>query len=295
MKVLLDTDIGNDVDDAVCLAYLLAQPDCDLLVVSTVTGRPSVRAALAAAVCRSVGHDVPIHAGARSPLVVEQRQGDVPQAAGIDPTAAGSGFPEGEAFAAVRSLIRKHPHEVVLVAIGPLTNVALLCAIDPDTAAMLRGLVIMGGDFSVDAPVDYNTDCDPHAAAIVTRAPIPWIRWVGEDITSQVAMEPPAVRERFTSPYLRPVLPLAEIMFREHPLLTFHDPLAAATLFDDAVCEFRRGHVTISVEPGTEGRITFRPDSAGSHEIAVSVDAERYFRHFFAVTARTGSAGMGHR
>ena len=40
IKVLLDTDIGSDIDDAVCLAYLLAQPACELLGITTVSGQP---------------------------------------------------------------------------------------------------------------------------------------------------------------------------------------------------------------------------------------------------------------
>ena len=59
--VLLDTDIGNDIDDAVCLAYLLAQPRCELLGITTVTARPDLRARLASAfvdtrggTCRSI-------------------------------------------------------------------------------------------------------------------------------------------------------------------------------------------------------------------------------------------------
>ena len=46
-KIILDTDIGSDVDDAICLAYLLAQPKCDLLGITTVTGESDKRAMLA--------------------------------------------------------------------------------------------------------------------------------------------------------------------------------------------------------------------------------------------------------
>src|SRR4051795_10874188 len=64
VKILLDTDIGSDIDDAVCLAYLLAEPRCELLGVTTVSGRPRERAALVDAVCRAAGRsDVPIVAG----------------------------------------------------------------------------------------------------------------------------------------------------------------------------------------------------------------------------------------
>ncbi len=59
-KILLDTDIGTDVDDAVCLAYLLSHPECELLGITTVTGEAAKRAALASVLCREAHKDVPI-------------------------------------------------------------------------------------------------------------------------------------------------------------------------------------------------------------------------------------------
>ncbi len=55
LPVLLDTDIGSDIDDAVALAYLLRQPRCELLGITTVSGEPDKRAMLADAVCRAGG------------------------------------------------------------------------------------------------------------------------------------------------------------------------------------------------------------------------------------------------
>ena len=60
MTLLLDTDIGSDIDDAICLAHLLAKPECDLLGITTVSGEPEKRAMLASAICRNAGRDVPI-------------------------------------------------------------------------------------------------------------------------------------------------------------------------------------------------------------------------------------------
>ncbi len=55
VKVLLDTDIGSDIDDAVCLAYLLAQAECRLLGITTVSGEAGKRAMLASALCKVAG------------------------------------------------------------------------------------------------------------------------------------------------------------------------------------------------------------------------------------------------
>ena len=59
-KVILDTDIGSDIDDAICLAYLLSQPECDLLGITTVSGEVRERAKLASALCKTAGREVSI-------------------------------------------------------------------------------------------------------------------------------------------------------------------------------------------------------------------------------------------
>src|SRR5512143_1335637 len=81
MKLLLDTDIGSDIDDAVCLAYLLANDRCELLGITTVTGEPQKRACLASALCAVAGKHVPICSGSPLPLLIPQRQTEAPQAA----------------------------------------------------------------------------------------------------------------------------------------------------------------------------------------------------------------------
>src|SRR5215475_7194644 len=75
LKVLLDTDIGSDIDDAVALAYLLAQPRCELLGITTVTGEAAKRAELASVLCRAAGKPrIPVYPGAEEPLLVPARQ-----------------------------------------------------------------------------------------------------------------------------------------------------------------------------------------------------------------------------
>jgi purine nucleosidase len=67
-KILLDTDIGTDVDDAVALAYLLCHPKCELLGITTVTGEPEKRASLASLLCLAAGKEISIYPGADIPM-----------------------------------------------------------------------------------------------------------------------------------------------------------------------------------------------------------------------------------
>lgn len=296
IKVLLDTDIGSDIDDAVCLAYLLAQPRCDLLGVTTVTGGAVERAMMASAMCRVAGQEVPIFPGAEIPLLVPQRQIRPPQAAALTRWDHETTFPKGEAVEFLRRTIRAHPGEVVLLTIGPLTNIGLLFGADPEIPSLLKGLVMMCGVFTNRlagvGPVEWNAICDPHATAVAYRGAARVHRSIGLDVTCRVRMDAKAVRERFRGDpsagsgqaLLRPVLDFAEVWFRERDVITFHDPLAAVTIFDDAVCGFRRGMVEVELASERVRGMTFwKPGDEGPHEAALEVDPERFFERYFEV------------
>jgi purine nucleosidase len=290
VKLLLDTDIGSDIDDAVCLAYLLSQPDCELLGITTVTGETTRRTMVASALCRAAGKQIPILPGAEEPLLIPQRQPHVPQAAALErwPHDDEASFPRGEAIEFLRQTICQHPGEVTLLAIGPLTNLGLLFRTDPAIPSLLKALVIMGGAFSGAPDLrrhEWNILLDPHAAAIVYRSAAPVHRSVGLDVTLRVTMPAAEVRQRFQAPLLRPVLDFAEVWFRQRQELAFHDPLAAATIFDDRLCTFADGTVEIDLADGEDqGRTIWTPGTASSpHQIAQDVDPERFFRHFFGV------------
>ncbi len=288
VKILLDTDIGSDIDDAVCLAYLLAQPECRLLGITTVSGEAGKRAMLASALCKAAGKDVPIFPGAEAPLLVAPRQTEAPQAAALPRWEHDSEFPVGETIEFMRGTIRDNPGEVVLLSIGPLTNLALLFRTDPETASLLKGLVMMCGLFANRlagvGPVEWNARCDPHAAAIVYEAAPAIHRSVGLDVTCQVTMGAEQVRQRLAAELLRPVLDFAEVWFRQRETITFHDPLAATTLFDDEICTFERGTIDVELtSPRLAGTTFWKPDASGRHEVALEVDSERFFEHYFSV------------
>ncbi len=292
-KLLLDTDIGSDIDDAVCLAYLLAQPECELLGITTVTGEADKRAMLASALCKVAGKDVPILPGAETPLLIPQKQLLAPQAAALTNWAHDRHFPRGQAVEFMRRTIRAHPGEVILLTIGPLTNVALLFAVDAEIPSLLKGLVMMCGVFTNRlagvGPVEWNARGDPHATAIVYRAAVRSHRSIGLDVTCQVTMNAQEVRKRFTGKLLRPVLDFAEVWFRQRETITFHDPLAATTIFDETICTFQKG--TVEVELASErlrGLTYWTPDGADAkHEIALEVDRRRFFEHYFSIVEAT--------
>lgn len=286
-KILLDTDIGSDIDDAVCLAYLLANPACELLGITTVTGEVVKRAQMASALCKLAGKDVEIFPGSELPLLIPQYQPLAPQAEALKDWPHQERFPEGQAISYLRNTIRANPGEVTLLTIGPLTNIGLLFRVDPEIPRLLKRLVLMCGVFTNRlagvGPLEWNAMGDPHASAIVYQSPVPIHRSVGLDVTCQVKMPADEVRQRFQKGLLRPVLNFAEVWFRHNQILTFHDPLAAVAIFDEQICRFDRGSVEVElVSARTKGMTHWTPDINGLHEVAMAVNPDRFFNHIFS-------------
>jgi purine nucleosidase len=282
--VLLDTDIGSNVDDAVALAYLLRQPRCELLGVTTVSGEAEARARIASAICHAAGRpDVPVYPGAEQPLVVSQRQPFAPQAAYLEGLPHATAFSEGEAVDFLLRTIRAHPGEVTLLAIGPLTNAALLFEADPALPGLLKRLVFMAGAYAshghrgLDA--DWNIHCDPQAAAAVFSARVPVHRSLPLDVTLKLRLSAEDAQSRFDSGVLAAIRQLdAEALAQSKPVY-FHDPLTAASIFDAQLCRFRRGRVEVALE----GRTSWTPDVDGPHEVAFEVDVDRFFREHLSL------------
>lgn len=290
MKLLLDTDIGGDIDDAVALGYLLKQPRCDLLGVTTVGGQAERRAALASAVCHAAGcADIPVHVGASQPLLTPERQPDAYQAAVLDGPWPHQTFePRNTAVEFLRETIYAHPGEITLLTIGPLTNIGLLFALDPAIPALLRGLMVMGGAF--DAQVndeEWNIICDPYAAAIVMGAGIE-LTSLGFNVTKHCRLDAEACRRGFAQaggPFDF-VAAMAEIYYaHEEPQIIFHDPLAAALVFEPSLCATQPRRIAVNlIDSARLGRT--RPDTTPGpmpHHVAYDVDAVRFFDRFFDV------------
>ena len=287
-KVLLDTDIGSDIDDAVALAWLLANPRCELVGITTVSGQPLERAKLASVLCKIAGVDVPILPGAANPLRVEARQPVAQQTPSLDRWPHDETFMQEDAIDFMADTIARNPGEITLLAVGPLTNVARLFEHNPEVPMQLKQVVLMCGRFGTEQigprPADWNVFCDPHAAGLVLRTRTTRMRALGLDVTTQVRMDADEVRSRFDAPLLQPVLDMAEEWFSRRPLITFHDPLAAVTIFDDMLCQFERGTASVLTDAGAEqGTTDWEPSDDGPLEIGVAVDPDRFFRRYFEV------------
>jgi purine nucleosidase len=136
-QVILDTDIGDDIDDAFALALILRSPELHLLGIQTAFGDTELRARLVDRYLAAVGrNDIPVLAG------VPGKQTHFTQAAYARHS------PErkhADAVPFLLSQIRQHPGQITLIAIGPLFNIQAAIAQDPATFRQLKRVVLMGG------------------------------------------------------------------------------------------------------------------------------------------------------
>ncbi|RAP73446.1 nucleoside hydrolase [Paenibacillus montanisoli] len=292
-KVWLDTDIGGDIDDALCLAYLLNQPHCELIGISTVGGEAGKRAMVADAICKAAGQNIPVYAGADNPLMPTDIYPTPDGAAKLPNWPHDTGFRPNQAVDAMRAAIRRHPHEISLLAVGHLTNVALLFRLDPEIPRLLKELYIMSGVFSEeleagpDMPMaNWNAWMDAHACAIVYGTQVPVHRTFGLNVTTRLVLGRHDNPGLFAAKVMQAVEDFGSPWLERH-VMTFHDPLAAACLFEPELCEYERGSIGVDyTRDETLGKMTFRASGAGTLEIAAAVDRERFFEHYFAMTGR---------
>lgn len=282
-KILLDTDIGGDIDDAVCLAYLLKEPQCNLLGITTVSGEPEKRAAVANAICRTVDKDIPIVAGLDSTL----------QPVPVYPTPDGASalnnwkhdtYQPSDAPAFMHQMIKNHPHEIELIGIGNMTNIATLFRDYPDTPGLLKSLYVMNGYFA-DEPLpepwyNWNAWADPLASKLVFDSKVNVHKVIALEVTEMLTIQAERATELFhtNSNLNKAVLDFGNAWLESSNQLTLHDPLVAVSIFHPEICQFERGFVTVETnDEQSMGATTFTLNRNGHVEIARTVDKEAFY------------------
>ncbi len=174
IPVLLDTDIGTDIDDVYALAQILHSPELKLLGVTTVSGDAVARARLAAKLLATAGRtDVPVYAGTGTPP--QNNQGHCVWAAGFTAPA----LHESGGVEFLRRQINARPGEITLIAVGEMTNVAALLAAEPGIGKKIKAIALMGGAItrgyatgSKPEP-EWNIKSNAAAAQVVFHSGIP--------------------------------------------------------------------------------------------------------------------------
>lgn len=285
-RVIFDTDIGGDPDDALALIYLLREPRCELLGVTTVSGDPSLKAEIASALCWSLGRkDVPVFAG--GPTAPRQST----HCAWRDELAKWPHCGQPSDVSAIdfmRRVIHAHPGEVTLLSTAPFTNVAALFASAPEAPSLLKQLVVMGGHFGGEC--EYNAFSDIAATKAVFEGgglpPPPELVAFGADATTSLSMSPDEGRRFMAqSPDFAFVRGWhAERWYERIRRLYFHDPIAAVSLFHPEIADY--GMSAVCVDENDKAR-TSRVAASGQlpwlWHIAGAVDYGMFLERYCAV------------
>jgi len=293
IPVLIDTDVGTDVDDAIALALAVASSEIDLRAVTVVSGDVALRGRIAKKLLELAGRAaVPVGAGIRQPVLRRRNflwlghegQGIV----AADDRLSLS--PTHGVDLLIDTVLRERPH---VVAIGPLSNLAVAIMKVPEVVEAIAHLTLMGGVFGSNPdpnlpPVEYNLTSDAEAATVVLNAGIP-TTVVPLDVTWRTFFTKGDLdRLRAArSPLVQTVCDAMEIWWPVHrqffaatrtyraDIVSFlHDPLALTAVFDRSCLRFERRRLRATLMD-EQLRFVDDPD-APPLEIAVDVDAPRF-------------------
>jgi inosine-uridine nucleoside N-ribohydrolase len=283
-KIIIDTDIGDDVDDALALAFACRSPEIELLAVTVVWHNIPDRVRLARKVMRAFGRpDVPIGAGLGHALAGSENKGHALNQSVVltDEERAADVSDAPDAQRLLVETIEKHPGKITLVPIGPQSDVGRLLRESPGTARRLKRIVLMGGAYFSRDRAEYNIKSDPDAAQMVFESGIPVLA-VGLDVTlkCQTTRDHMGRIDRADKPTARLLSRLiAPWSQRTGRCPVLHDPLAVAMCFQADLCRVSRqlvrvesGGRTVCSQPAT--------DHPANADVCVEVDTPRFIGMF---------------
>lgn len=292
-RIILDTDIGTDPDDCLALALVLASRELELVALTTVYGDVAVRARIALKLLRLRGAPgaLPVAMGADRPLGRQPVYWAGHEGQGL--LEPGDETPQPSKQHAVDLIVdtvMARPGEITLVAIGPLTNVALAFLREPRVAGSLAGLVVMGGvvggAHALHLPwTEHNFRSDPEAAQIVLQAVPPGVPLtiVPLDVTTQVRIRLPdlASLRGAGDAYHQAVAGQVALYppFIQRGWGYLHDPLAVAALIEPSLVTLEPLRAVVDTGgEHTAGKLLVAPptpDAPATAGVALHVDAPR--------------------
>jgi inosine-uridine nucleoside N-ribohydrolase len=281
--IILDTDIGTDIDDAFALALIINSPELELLGVTTVAGDTQARARLAAKLLWEAGgawRKVPVYAGEPGKLQP------------IEQTRWAEGFTSpvlhmSGAVNFMKTEISGRPGKVTIIAIGELTNVAGLLKSDPSMAKKIKLIALMGGSvargYGSDSKpeAEWNIKSNPEAAQTVFSSGVSLLM-APLDVTAMLQLDPAGRRRVFT--HLTPLTNALTILYHlwgnETP--TLFDPMAVAMLIDSSMCETKRLAIEVDAQ-GFTRVVENRPVNA---TVGMRTDPHKFFEFYLSRVAR---------
>lgn len=295
--VILDVDTG--IDDALAMAYALNSPELEIIGLTTCFGNGPIEYTTrnTLVILEQLGKTVPVYSGADKPLKRARKEfpTHVHGEDGLGNKFEKAPVREAETEGAVDfiiSQVKKRPHEITIIAVGPLTNLAHAVQKEPEIASLVKDVVIMGGAVFVRGNVtpysEANIISDPDAADCVFSSGLP-VTVVGLDVTMQTLLPKARLADwraldtdvshffaDMTSFYM-------QSYERFHPGIggcALHDPLAVGVVIDPGFVKTEKWNVKVVLEGEEYGRTVAHAEGEQQIQVCTQVEADRFLNHF---------------
>ena len=290
-KVILDTDIGDDF----ALLLLLESHKFNCLGVTTVFRNSLKRAKMAKQLIRSLGYDIKVYRGIDDPLkqnidhliskeIKEKEKYDedgkyiFPQ---YDKSMENEKVEDENAVDFIIRMIHLYPHEVTLIPIGPLTNIASAIKKDPTIVPLIKEIRLMGAGLNLNF-VERNIFCDPDAAKIVFSSNINKIVAVTINVTSLTSLTEEEVNslKNNNSKAIKLVYEAMMKWFKHYEFSSpvMHDPLTVASLIDESIINTQLCH--LDVDLSKDGYTFINDNCPNNVYVSTSLNKEKFFKLF---------------
>lgn len=282
IKVLIDTDIGTDVDDAYAVVYAEKHPLLEVVGYTTVSGNAGLRAKILDKLLATLNIEKPIVVGKSSKVKLSQ-------ADWVEHYKPRS-ILNLDAVNFILESCQKFRGELILVPIGPLTNLAEAYKRDPDTLKMCKRIVMMGGAYKRGylgsrffvARIEYNIKCDVEAAQVIFSSGIP-ITMVGLDVTYNLKLPKIKLHEYESSnkPELKALAELNRLKNKNLPGIPtiMYDVLAVMEIAEP-ICKIEPIHLLIK-----DNGLMIESKNQNDHfvDVCIGVDKSKFFQRFYSI------------
>src|SRR5580692_3204224 len=276
-KVIMDTDIGDDIDDAFAIALALKSPELEILGISTTFGDTEARAKIVDRLLGEAGRiDIPVLAGTptHTTNVMNQRR------YGEGGHFARASHPSAADF--IFEQIRRYPGQITLIAIGPLMNVGALIDKDPATFLKLKRVVIMGGSIECGygelwfcpqrgPDAEWNIINDILSAKKLFLSGVPL--YVMPLDSTQLKLD--ETKRAYLFKQGTPLTDALTLLYHEwgQQTPTLFDPVTVAYILDPKICPVQPMHIGVD-----DKGFTRKEPGAPNAQVCMHSDADAFFR-----------------
>lgn len=294
VKILIDTDIGDDIDDAFAVQYALDRSDTEVVAITTVYKNALQRAQMTKKLLALngrtdipvvVGEDMPFKEPLR-PFLFEKKGEDGLYGLLSEKPDLKDYVPDGtNAVDFIIETAEKKPNEIIFCAIGPMTNLAKAILKNRAAIEKYKAIYVMAGN--IDQVYEWNIMCDPEAAKIVFESGLP-ITAVSGNVTLKTAftqaqlLETLAFEPTPAAKYINEMMKEWIIVNTRPPIM--HDALAISAVFEKYVV-FKPISIEVPLEGMKRGKIIVGDPIEGKTPVWASfgVDRDGFMKHFFKI------------